>query len=279
MGLVDTILNIAALLLWLNWRSAHAAVKSPLISLAATVKKADPRRGRRWMSLATLLLLLGLRSFFYWNVGTAAGWTPSLELGVISLPFRSDYLPRMLLYSCLSFGLVLGGFYTWLLLLSVVNGKVPNDEPLQRLVRLNLGFIERWPPALKLLLPAVLAILLWGFASPALVRLGIVPAPASSGHVWQQALLVGLAVFLTWKLLLVFLCVLYLVNSYVYLGKSYFWNYVNVTGANLLGPVRRLPLCIGKVDLSPLVGMLLILVASDAAAKWLPRLYQRLPFF
>jgi uncharacterized protein YggT (Ycf19 family) len=73
------------------------------------------------------------------------------------------------------------------------------------------------------------------------------------------------------------ICVLYLVNSYVYLGNSYFWTFINLTGSNLLRPFRALPLRVGKVDLAPLLLIVLVLALSHWAALWLPAIFQRLP--
>lgn len=184
----------------------------------------------------------------------------------------------MLLFSFLSFAVVLGGLYAWLLLLSVINRKVPNDEPFQKLVRVHLGWVENWPPAVKLFLPMIVVGLLWGFGSPALVRMGIVPAPVSPTHVWQQALVLGATSFLVWKVLLIALCVLYMLNSYVYMGKSHFWAYVNITGLNLLTPLRRWPLRVGKFDLSPVLAILFVLFAAPWAGFFLRNVFLRLPF-
>ena len=279
MGLIDVILNFACVLLWLNWSSVHLASRRPSpVSLAATLKKADPRRAERWGSLFVLAAVLSIRSLFYWNVGSASNWTPSLELGVISLPFRSDYLWRMVLFSFLSFGLLLGGLYSWLLLISVINRKVTNDDPFQKLVRVHLGWVEHWPTAVKLFLPMIVTAVLWGFGSPALVQMGIVPTPTSSTHVWQQALVLGAASFLVWRLLVLFLCILYMLNSYVYLGKSHLWQYVDTTGANLLAPLRQLPMRIGKLDLAPILAIVVVLLVTHWAARGLPAVFQRLPF-
>jgi uncharacterized protein YggT (Ycf19 family) len=279
MRLLDWILNLACVLMWFNWRWARLASldKPSPVSLAATLKKAGPRRQTPWVAIVSLVAILAIRSLFYWYSGPALNWTPSLELGVITLPFRSDYLDRMLLYSGLSFGLVVAGLYAWLLLLSIVNRRLPNGEPGQRLVRWHLGWVESWPAWLKFLLPMGLTMLIWGLANPALVRLGIVPAPVSRSHLWQQALLLGVNSFLSWEALVVAICVLYLVNSYVYLGNSYFWAYVNLTGANLLAPLRRLGLCIGKVDVSPVLAIALILTLAHWASRRLPALFQSLP--
>jgi uncharacterized protein YggT (Ycf19 family) len=279
MRLINLLLNLACALLWINWRSVRlaAAERSSPLSLAAALKKTDSRKAGRWLSLAAILAVLFLRAVFYWNVGTVTHWTPTLELGVITVSFRSDYFMRSLLFSGLSFALVLGGLYAWLLFLSVLNRKIPSDEPMQRLVRVHLGWIERCPAPAKLFLPALTTMLAWGLGSPELVRLGLVPAPLSKGHLWEQALLFGVTSFLVWKLLLIILCALYLLNSYVYFGSAPWWRFINFTGANLLAPLRRLPLSIGKVDLAPVLGILLVLGAAHWAASWLPRLFQRLP--
>jgi uncharacterized protein YggT (Ycf19 family) len=279
MALIDSILNLACALLWLNWRSLSflSLDKSPPVSLAATLKKAGPPRRGRWIPLFSLAVVLVVRSVFYWNVGAALNWTPNLQLAVVSLPFRSDYLSRTLLFSLLSFALILAGLYGWLLLISIINRKVPNDEPVQRLIRFHLGPVERWPAWLKFLLPLLITSIAWGFGNPALVSLRIVPPPISKSHLWQQAVLLGVASYLMWKLLLLALCVLYLINSYVYLGKSYFWNFVNLTGANLLRPLRPIPLRVGKLDFAPVLVFALVLLLSRSAELWLPRLFQSLP--
>jgi len=280
MGLVDWILNLTAVLLWFNWRSQQlfARFRSSPLSLVSTLKKPELPWASRWLPLAGLLTLLVVRSLFYWNVGAVAHWTPSLQLGIISLPFRSDQLPRMLLFSFLGFGLVLAGVYAWLLLISVINRRVPSDEPVQRWVRLHLGWVERFPAVIKLLLPLTLAALCWGLGNPLLVTLGILPPPSSKGHLWEQAVVLGLSSILAWKLLVLGLCLLYLINSYIYFGDSLFWRFIHITGANLLHPLRRLPLNIGKVDLTPLLVVVLVLVLAHWVGLWLPRLYQRLPF-
>ena len=100
--------------------------------------------------LAGLLLVRGVA---YWEIGATARWTPHLQLGFLALSFRSDYLVRMLLFSALSFLLTLLVFYIWLILLSVVNLNIPDKDPLQKLVRLHLGWVEKFPRVFKWLLP------------------------------------------------------------------------------------------------------------------------------
>jgi hypothetical protein len=86
-------------------------------------------------------LLMG-RGLLYWQVGAAVDWNPSLELGVISVSFRSDFLGRILLFSWLSFGVTLVVFYLWLLFLSLVNNAVEANS-IQRWIDRHLGWFGR----------------------------------------------------------------------------------------------------------------------------------------
>jgi uncharacterized protein YggT (Ycf19 family) len=69
-----------------------------------------------------------------------------------------------------------------------------------------------------------------------------------------------------------------LLNTYVYLGNHPFWNYISQTGHRLLTPLKWLPLRLGKVELAPVVGMVLVLVLGELAERGLTLLYGRLPF-
>src|SRR5438128_2269492 len=153
MGFIDFILNLAGLLLWLNWRAVGFSQRAqqPGVSLIATLKRPEVKDGSRWTSLFGLVGLLLVRALFYRQIGSGVDWTPSLDLGAISLHFRSDYLGRMVLFSGVSFFLMLGTIYSWLLLLSVLNRSVPDSDFFQKLVRLHLGRVERWLAPIKLL--------------------------------------------------------------------------------------------------------------------------------
>ena len=279
MDLIHFLLNLAGLLLWQTWRSlAFARLTRPsALALSSVVNRAESPRAHRWFYLAGLVGLLLLRSVFYWQIGPAADWTPKLELGAIVLSFRSDLLGRAMLYSVVSFGLTVSVFYLWLLLLSLANRATSDTDPMQRLVRLHLGRFERWPAAVKLVCPWLLAALVWSASSTWLVRLGVLPPPKSSYHLLQQAAVVGLAPYLAWKFLIVGLLFFHLPNTYLYLGNVPFWTFVSTTARNLLVPLRFLPLQVSKLDFAPLVGIALILLLAEFGAKGLTLLYQRLP--
>ena len=280
MNLLDQILNLAALLLWLSWRSARLLprTKSSALSLASTLKKAEPHTPIRVFYLCSLMGLLIIRSVAYWHLGQRVNWTPALNLVAITLPFRSDHFFLMLFYSWLSFGLVLALFYAWLLLISVVNRTVPDSEPLQKLLRLHLGWLERWPWAIKLSLPMVSAFLAWCSLNPIFVKLGMIPSPLSHVHLLQQAAVLGLSSVLCWKILLLSVLLLHLLNSYVYLSNSSLLSFASTTARNLLRALDWLPLRAGRLDFSPVAGVALVLFTAKWATYWLPKLYLRLPF-
>jgi uncharacterized protein YggT (Ycf19 family) len=280
MGYVDFILNLAALLLWIKWRSLpfDPIHKRTPATLVGTLRRAAPSHFRRWHLLAGIGLLLIFRALFYWQIGPAAHWTGRLDLGVITLSFRSDLFGRMLLFSVSSFSLTLGIFYLWLLLLSLLAGSTANAGPIHRLVRMPLGGIDGWPGWAKIILPFTATALIWGLASWLFARLEIIPKPVSAMHCIEESLVIGLGSYLVWKFIAAALLVLHLLNTYIYFGKHPFWNYVNTTAQNLIAPLRKIPLRAGKVDFAPVVGIAIIFFAAELAERGLVWLYARLPF-
>jgi len=278
MALIDFILNLAGLLLWLNWRSVRfdPLGKRTPATLIGTLRRAGPRRWRRWHLLAALGGLLLLRALFYWQIGSAAHWTGALNLSVITLSFRSDFFARMLWFSVFSFGLTLGVFYLWLLLLSILAG--PEPSSFHRLVRMQLGRIDGWSRGVKFLLPLMVMAMFWWLATWLLAWLQIIPQPVSAAHRIEAALIVGLNSYLIWKYVIGVLLALHLLNSYIYFGKHPFWSYVNAEARTLLSPLRSVPLQAGKADFAPVVGLALVFLAAELAGRGLFFLYGRLPF-
>jgi len=277
MGVIDFILNLAGLLLWLNWRSVHfdPLGKRTPATLIGTLRRAEPERLRRWHLLAALGGLLLLRALFYWQIGSAFKpvWAGKLDLDVTTLFFRSDSFSRMLLFSVLSFGLTLGVLYLCLLLLSILAG----PEPFHRLVRMPLGNIDRWSRKAKFLLPLMVTAVVWWLASWVLAELQIIPKPVTTLQRFEESLLIGLGCYLTWKYIAGALLALHLLNSYIYFGKNPFWAYVNAEAQTLLAPLGRWPLRAGKVDFAPIVGIALVFMAAELAGWGLVWLYGRLP--
>jgi uncharacterized protein YggT (Ycf19 family) len=275
MGYIDFILNLAGLLLWLNWRSDRfdPLLKRMPATLMGTLRPAAPKRFRRWHLLAILAVLLFLRAVIYWWIGPSLGWIAKLDLGVVVPPFRSDWFLRILAYSFFSFGLTLGIFYVCLLPLSLLAG----PQPVHGLVKIPLGRVDDWPRWSRILLPFFVTAILWWLSSWLFSRLQIMP-PAAAATRFQQSLIIGAGSYLLWKFPLGVILVLHLLNSYIYFGKHPLWIYVTVTAQKLLRPLRKIPLRAGKVDLAPVVALAILFLAAELSARGLGWLYGRLPF-
>lgn len=277
MALIDLILNLAALLLWLKWRDNGRELSAPGISLLGTLRKAGPRPSRFWFLLALVFLIL-LRPVLYWVLGPAANWTPQISLGVIAIPFRSDFFGRMFLFSLLSFAGTLGIFYLCLILFSILNSRNSPVDPVQNLVREQLGKLDLLPALLKLLLPFLFMFLLWCLLNKPLVTLGILPAPKSFLHLAEQGAVIALGVYLAWKYLVLAVLLLYLLNSYIYFGAWPFWNFIDNSGRQILKLISWIPLRVGKIDFAPLAFMAMVFFAAEYGSRGLVWIYQRLPF-
>ncbi len=277
MALVDFILNLAGLLLWLSWRAAKfdPLAQAKASTLAGTLKITGRSRSRGWVLLAAVAGLLVVRAIFYWQVGPALDWTPTLDLTVTALPFRSDYFVRVLLFSVLSFGRALGVVCLWMVFLAILKRGATDTDPLRKLTRVALGRLARWPWPLLLLLALALGTGVWMTLQPLLARLGIGPRTAASAQVFQQGLLVTAREFLTLRYLFAVFLVAHLLHSYVYFGSYAAWDSINDAGRTLLRPLRWLPLRLGRVDFAPVVGIALVFLLSEMALRYLPKLNPR----
>jgi hypothetical protein len=267
-SLIDFILNLAALLLWLSWRSQHfdpLAHTTPA-TLVGTLRRAEPRRWHGWQWFIAALLVVAVRAWIYWTIGSPADWTPKLDLGVVALAFPSNHFLTVLVFSILSFGRALVIFYFWLLILALINRGTPEPDAIQKLIRLHLGCSGRWPWPLQFFGPLLLTATLWAASYPLLVRVGVLDPVRANLHVLEQGLLIGSALVFSLKYLLPPFFLLYLLISYVYLGSSPVWDFIGTTARNLLRPLGWLPLRLARLDLRPIAGLALVLLLLH----WLP---------
>jgi len=259
MGVVDFILNLAGLLLWLNWRSDRfdPLMRRVPATLMGTLRPAAPQKLSRWHLLAFLAGLLFVRALIYWWIATEMNWAGKVNLGVVVLWFSSNPhwsgFCHMLLFSFLSFGIMLGTFYVLLLPLSLIGGPMP----VQGLVTIPLGRIDGWPRWVKVLLPLLVTALAWWGLSWLLVQMQILPPVTPAGR-FQQSVVLGVSSYLLWQYPVEVILLLHLLNSYIYFGRHSFWKYITSTAQILLRPLKKMPLQVGKVDLAPLVGVTLV---------------------
>jgi uncharacterized protein YggT (Ycf19 family) len=274
MSVIDFILNIAGLLLWLNWRSIRfdPLAKRLPATLMGTLRPAAPQRLKRWHFLLFIGALLFLRAVIYWWIGSAANWTARLDFGPVVLSCRSDWFLRILVFSFFSFGLTLGIFYLCLLPLSLLAG----PEPMHRLVKIPLGRVDDWPRWAKIIIPFFATAACWWLASWVFAWVQIAP-PVSMAARSEQSIVIGLGSYLVWKYPLCALLVLHLVSSYVYFGKHPFWKYVAATSQKILSPLKKVPLRFGKVDFAPIAGVVVIFLVAEGIGYELWRLFTKLP--
>ncbi len=142
---------------------------------------------------------------------------------------------------------------------------------------MQLGRIDGWPRWAKIVLPLRGHVPWSGGWRAGCWRGWHHPEPVSVAHRLEESLVIGLGSYLAWKFLAAALLVLHLLNTYIYFGKHPFWNYVNATAQTLAGPLRKIPLRVGRVDFAPVVGIALVFLAAELAERGLGWLYARLP--
>jgi len=267
MDFIDLILNFCALMLWVVWRSLGFARIQPSIashSLMAGLRATPAQAGgRRWGYLFALAALLTLRSLFYHSVGPAAQWTPTMEFGPVGVAFRTDYLGLAFFYSAVSFGKFLGFFYLWMVLFSAVNELAPDYDPALDWVRSHLGVVERLPRAMKFLSPGIVGGFAWAGLGWAFISLGMAPPVERGPDFVRECLMMAACAYLPLKIPVLIVLVCHTVNSYIYLGRHEWLDFIDATARNLLVPLRWLR--VGKADLAPLAAIALIVVAEREA--------------
>ena len=264
---IDFILNVAGLLLWLNWRSVRMDPfnRGVPATLAGTVRRAEPMRLKRWHFLAALAGLLFIRAFFYVHIGGAVSWTPKLNLAVVTLAFPlvehgHAFFLSALIFSAGSFVRLLVVFYLWLLALAVLNRHETNPDALQKLLLVQLGRAGKWPWLVQLILPFFIIAGLWAAFHPLFIFIGVTTHLRSNGLLLGQGAVLTLIAYLSLKYLLLALLLVHLVITYVYLGTNPVWEFINATSRNLLAPLNRLPLRFGRIDLPPVIGIIVLVL-------------------
>jgi uncharacterized protein YggT (Ycf19 family) len=210
--------------------------------------------------------LLFLRAVIYRWI--APFWVAKLDLGMVVPPFRSDWFGGMLLFSFLSFGLMLGVFYIGLLFLSLLAG----PDPIHSLVKVPLGRVDGWSRWAKLLLPFL------GAAAGFWLVSWLILSPVSMAARFEQSVVVGMSSYLVWKLPASALLVLHLLSSYIYFGRHPFWKYVGATAQIMLKPMRKMPLGVRKVDFAPVLGLVMVFLLAEGVGRGLAWVFLRLPF-
>jgi uncharacterized protein YggT (Ycf19 family) len=227
---------------------------------------------RRWPALLALVLLLLGRALLHRFLGPDLERMPTLSLGPLALPFRSNSLTAMMLFSLATFLQALGTVTLWLLLLAILNRSLPENDPAQRVVHHLLGWLARLPTSLQWVLPPLFVGLAWWSLATALEKYGVLPK-ATAPDKWRQSMVFASWTWLACRDFLLGVLATCFLNSHVYLGNLPIWHYLGRTGRNLLRPLRILPLVWGRIDVAPIVAMMLVFFAVRYAALGLAWLY------
>lgn len=278
MSVADSILNLAALLLWLTWRGIGTVEPAGAAgTILGNLRPAETRVQRRWTYLVALGALLLVRALFYRQLGPSMLWHPVWDNGIIPVPFRSDLFLRVFAYSLLSFGWILYTWYAWLILIAVVNHPPHDRDGVTRQVRRSLGGLVTWPGLILLILPMPFLSVAWVGVGWLATHFEMLPPLRDFNHLVQQAFLVGLGGFLVWRWLLVVVYILYFINNYVYLGRHPFWEFIQNFGARICRPFAWIQM--GRLDLSPLLGLIVVWLAFSLPVSGWPWLKDwNLPF-
>lgn len=260
MDLIHFILNAAAMLLWLSWRSYRFVPANDFRggTLLSTLKKTERGQFNRKTLITSLVTLLGLRAIFYWHIGPSVQWSPHMDFVVISIPFRCDFFDRMVLYSVLSFFAWLGVFYFWLVVLQLINDRGADANPWHAIVRRHLGWVAGLPDWMRVVLPWLVTYVLWLVLTLYFNYLRILPESRNVTSWLIQGLVVSALVYGLVALLIYAVMGLYLLNSFVYLGNHGFLAYVNLTAQRFLSVIRWLPLRTAKFDFAPFLMIALV---------------------
>jgi hypothetical protein len=277
MLLLNLLLNLAGLLLWFGFRIVGLDRQTKLrpLSLASTLKRAETKPARPWSLLATLLALLVGRSLLYWQLSDSTVWSPEIDFGLLTLPFRIDTWPRALLYSGASFLHALVVAHIAILLPILLNRRSPKIDPFQLLLNAQWGWLSRWPAFVLLPLIPLLAGAFWLGLERPLVWLEITSNAPAKIHPLQQAVTFGLNVFLIWSYAACLLLLAHWINTYVYVGNLGLWNCLAAAGHRL---VHWLRIRLGKLDLAPPLGIAVVLLLSHYARVGLVFLFSHPQF-
>jgi len=265
------ILNLIGLLFWILWRAGTMPRPKP----ANVIAGPTPRQGtifkHSWVYLMALVVLLILRAIFYNQFGPGLNWIPSLELLDEAPHFRSDFFPRALAYSVLSYARWLSSFYFCLALLITVKPDTDTAKMWRSFLRSQFGWLGGLSSTALWVAALFLAILLHIVEFEWMYRIGVRTGRDLS---YEYVPLLIVLDFRAATYLVMGILTLYILNSFVYFGERSFWKNVDAAGKRLVSSICRFPLVVGKVDLAPFIVMgvaygLSFALRHEQLAAWL----------
>lgn len=262
-------------LLWLSYRRIGADPTRPAGTLLGNLRPAVPLPRRSWMSLVSLVLLLGLRPLLLAVVGAALDATPTWSPGPIVIAFRADAWGRLYLFSTVSFCWTGLTAFAVLLAFSWLCRGDPEMHPFGDFIVALIGPIARFPWPILVALPWLLGAGLWFGVGHLLAQEHLLPSVHSSITWLSESAIMGSAVWMPLRWALFFILVLQFLHNYVYLGEHPLWEFVQLMGRRLQKPFRWIPLEIGQMDLAPMVAGAIYLALGEVIQRLLSWLFAR----
>ena len=259
METVNSLLNLLGLGFWISAvvLRRYAVSTSRPLTLLSTLRSENPHAQNQLLWGAGLLALLLLRSLAYWYFSPADGQGMTVDFGTLTISFLSNSLGQMLTYSLISFVLFFFLYHLWLMGLSLSSQGEGRTDSFEKLINQQLGWIAEWHAGWKILLAFVAGIGFWLAIGNTLLAAEseAIPDDWSFTVLLKQSPLVSLSLTLSFLIVVLAVLILYTLNNYVYLGDWAIWNYIDRAAAFYLYPLRVVPLFVGRVDLSPLLGI------------------------
>ena len=265
------ILNLIGLLFWVLWRAGTLPRPKPSNAITGPTLRPGKIFKLSWIYLIGLTILLTFRAAFYNQFGPGLDWIPSLDLIHEAPHFRSDFFPRALAYSILSFARWLIAFYLCLALLITITPRESSSGIWGSFLYCQFGRTKKLPMITLWVTALTVTSLLHIIGIEWMTFIGV--RVENSQNYYHLPLLIMLdfraATYLTMGIIS-----LYILNSFIYFGERKFWKNIDEFGKQLLLPFHGINLVIGKIDLAPFVVMvfaygLSYILRHDHLASWL----------
>lgn len=279
MLVIDFILNLAAWILLVNGSMQFGSRKDlqrPL-TLLGTLKLPQPSIREAWVLISVALVILIVKSLLLHYLGAPLETTMHLSFLLLNVFFKTGSIVSMVwmgLASFLKFTLMA---YIWIWVLWSLSRK-GLAENLEESLKSGLGILGRLPNALQPVLLILFGMMGWVVLGLCFGVFGVLPTSIPIPLLIWQALWISLSAWVGVYWLFVLLMILYLIHSYVYLGKWEGWDWLEGVGDRLLFPLKKLPLQWARIDFAPLVFLILNWLIYSTLLRLILFGYQARPF-
>jgi len=279
MLVIDFILNLAAWILLVNGSMQFGNredLQRPL-TLLGTLKVPKPSIREAWVLVSVAVVILFLKALLLHYLGAPQDTTMHLRFLLLNVFFKTGSFVSMGWMGVASFLKFTLMAYIWLWVLWSLSRK-DLAENLVESFRSGLGYLTRVPFALQPVLLILIGMIGWGVLGLCFGAFGVLPTSIPFPLLIWQAFWISLSAWVGVYWLWVLLMVLYLIHSYVYLGKWEGWDWLEGVGDKLLLPLKKLPLQWARIDFAPLLFLLLNWLVYSAMVRLILFAYQSRPF-